>query len=272
MSIYSNIFVLNLIEKHRLNATPIKRYIESLKGLPRLNFGYSYVENGQSVQSIIFRHAPVSLTIGLFAVILSVVMSLTLSTFLSFNRRANNIFNFTGVTIISVPVFVIAILMQFVITVKGGLLPVYGIDDAAGYILPVVILSIVPTIVLTQLLTHDMRMIRQSLYVLAARARGLPSDSIMINYILKNSLTTSITYAAPIAANILAGSFVVESIFNIPGLGRYFVNSITNRDYPVIAGLTIFYSIILITLNTMANIAVKANDRRSRLGDGGGEK
>lgn len=262
-NIKSEQVIHNIIEKYQLDASPLTRYIAALNGLPSFNFGYSYVDEGQSVRSIIFNHAPVSLVIGVITILLTIVMSLVLSSYLSLHNRVSIIFNVLGVTVLSVPVFVLAVLFQFFIGVKGSLLPVYGIDDRAGYILPIITLSIVPTIILTQLLTRDMRKTRQSLYVLAARARGVSADAIMIYYVFKNSLTASLTYAAPIVANILAGSFIVESIFNIPGLGRYFIDSITNRDYPVIAGVTIFYSIILIALNSIANAVVKINDKRS---------
>ncbi len=262
-NIKSEQVIHNIIAKHQLDASPLTRYFTALKGLPTFNFGYSYVNEGQSVRSIIFSHASISLVIGFIAMLLTMVMSLVLSAYLSLHHRVSLIFNVLGVIILSVPVFVIAVLFQYFIGVKASLLPVYGIDDRAGYILPIIILSIVPTIILTQLLTRDMRKTRQSLYVLAARARGVSTDAVMIYYVFKNSLTASLTYAAPIVANILAGSFIIESIFNIPGLGRYFIDSVTNRDYPVIAGVTIFYSIILIALNSIANAIVKINDKRS---------
>lgn len=174
-------------------------------------------------------------------------------------------FDIIGLVVLSTPVFIIAILLQYVIAVQLGWLPVYGITYIASFILPVVVLSIVPMIIIAQVLMADMRKTTSSLYVQAARVRGVDHDTILFEYILRNSLTTTLTYLAPIAATILAGSFVVESIFNIPGLGRYFVTAITNRDYPVIAGLTVFYSILIIGINAFASIMVNILNRRFKV-------
>ena len=101
-------------------------------------------------------------------------------------------------------------------------------------------------------------------YVVAAEARGINKITVWFSYILKNAITPVISYMGPLCAGMLTGSFVVETIFNIPGLGRYFINSINNRDYPVVMGLTLFYALILISTNFIANVFISINDYKGK--------
>ncbi|MFY9228201.1 MAG: ABC transporter permease [Candidatus Microsaccharimonas sp.] len=255
----------NIVVKYGLDEDPFSRYIKGLGGLLTLNFGQSYVDAGRSVNEIIKQHAPVSFLIGAVSLIVAIGAGLCWSILLFQRKKMTRAFDIIGLVVLSTPVFIIAILLQYVIAVQLGWLPVYGITYIASFILPVVVLSIVPMIIIAQVLMADMRKTTSSLYVQAARVRGVDHDTILFEYILRNSLTTTLTYLAPIAATILAGSFVVESIFNIPGLGRYFVTAITNRDYPVIAGLTVFYSILIIGINAFASIMVNILNRRFKV-------
>ena len=106
-------------------------------------------------------------------------------------------------------------------------------------------------------------------YVISAKVRGISKNTLMYQYILRNSISPILSYLAPIIANLIVGSFVIESIFNIPGLGRYFITSVTNRDYPVVMGLTIFFSIILIGITSIVNVLVAIINYK---GDINGEK
>jgi ABC-type dipeptide/oligopeptide/nickel transport system permease component len=109
--------------------------------------------------------------------------------------------------------------------------------------------------------------VRKSDYVVSAIARGINKKNIVARYIVKNSLTAVLSYVAPLLANFMVGSFVVESIFNIPGLGRYFISSIINRDYPVAMGLTVFFSVLLIIITTLFNVLISIIDYRGNIKD-----
>lgn len=254
--------VQNIIAKYGLDESVLSRYATGLGDLLTLDFGQSYIEVGRSVNDIINQHAAVSFLLGALALIIAISTGLCWGIYLYQRKKRRRAFNFIGLIIISTPAFVVAILLQYFIGVRLGWLPVYGVTYIASYILPIIVLSLVPTIMIAQVLMADMKKTTSKLYVQAALARGVSHDTLLFEYILRNSLTTTLTYIAPIAASILAGSFVVESIFNIPGLGRYFVSAITNRDYPVIAGLTVFYSVIIIVLNMTASILVNILSRR----------
>jgi oligopeptide transport system permease protein len=155
---------------------------------------------------------------------------------------------------VSVPSFVLATLLIYIFAVKLGLLPAAMWDGAEYVILPALSLAGHPMAFIARLTRSSMLEVLAQDYIKTARAKGLPPITILFRHALKNALLPVVTYIGPMSAAILTGSFVIETIFAIPGLGRHFVTSIYNRDYTVILGITIFYSVLIIGLNLVVDL------------------
>ena len=158
----------------------------------------------------------------------------------------------------------IALLLALVFGVQWKLLPVVGLDSWTSYLLPVLSLAAYPTAVVTRLMCHACRQELQKEYVVLVKVKGLSMRRIAWTHVWKNAWIPVLNYAGPAAAFLLTGSFVVESIFTIPGLGREFVNSIANRDYTLIMGLTIFMGVVVIGVNLAVDLLCAWMDPRIR--------
>ena len=166
---------------------------------------------------------------------------------------------------VSVPSFVMATLLMYVFAVKLRWFPAAMWGTPRHVVLPMLALSAFPTAFFARLMRSSTLDVLSQDYIRTARAKGLSWAAVVYKHVLKNSVLPIITYLGPQAAAILTGSFVVESIFAIPGLGRYYVTSIYNRDYTTIMGVTIFYCIILVALNLLVDIAYSWLDPRIKL-------
>jgi oligopeptide transport system permease protein len=163
---------------------------------------------------------------------------------------------------ISVPGFVIATTMMALLGVRFRLLPTMGLEGLAGYVMPVAALSIYPACHIGRITRSAMLDALGADYIRTATAMGLGRPRILFKHALRNALVPVLTYLGPMAASVLTGGFVVESVFSIPGLGRYFVISITNRDYPLVLGTTVFLSAIIVAMSLLVDLAYKAVDPR----------
>lgn len=182
--------------------------------------------------------------------------------------RAVNFFTTLGV---AVPSFVVAALLIYVLSTKLHLLPAAMWNGWRYEIMPAVALSGMPMSFIARLTRSSMLDILSQDYIKTARAKGLSWSKVLIKHALPNSLIPVVTYLGPMTASILTGSFVIETIFAIPGLGQYFVTSIYNRDYTVILGVTIFYSVIVIVLNMVVDLLYPLLDPRIKIGEEKGE-
>jgi len=263
--IKSEQIVLNIREKYGLDENISTRYLRMLKNTFSFDFGNSFIYDGISVNGIIAKYFPISAILGSISLLASFIAGIFISCASSKSRGARNIFFIIIVLFISLPIFVIAALLQYFFCVKFRIFPVLWSANWTNFILPSIALSIYPTTFISRLLSISIAEIKQMDYVIAARARGINTITIWLSYILKNAVTPVISYIGPLFASMLTGSFVVETIFNIPGLGRYFINSINNRDYPVVMGLTLFYAIILISTNFIANVLISINDYKGKI-------
>lgn len=171
---------------------------------------------------------------------------------------------------VSVPSFVIATLLIYVFAIKLSLLPAALWGDIEYMILPAIALAAHPTAFIVRLTRSSMLEILTQDYIKTARAKGLSQNIILYRHALPNALIPIVTYIGPMAAGILTGSFIIESIFAIPGLGRHFVTSIYNRDYTVILGVTIFYSFLVIALNLLVDLIYPRLDPRIKLNEAQG--
>lgn len=224
------------------------QYIKFLKGIFTGNFGPSFKYEGRMVTHIIRDGFPISFTLGMEALFISLACGLTLGSFAALyrSRWQDHLSMIIAVLWISVPSFVLATILQYTFSMRLQLLPVARWGTLAHSILPALSLAALPTAVIARLTRANMAEVLNQDYVLTARSKGLSPLSVILKHVLRNSFLPILTYLGPLTAAILTGSFAVEKIYGIPGLGQWFVNSIMNRDYTVIMGVTLFYSFLLI--------------------------
>lgn len=259
--------VLELMEKeYGLNEPVGKQYQTYLKNLFHGDLGVSYKKPGVSVREVILRAWPATAALGGLAILTAVVIGTFLGIWQAVSKkRAVKGGIFLGTVLGSgIPNFVIALLLMFCFGVKLRLLPVAGLTGPQNYILPVISLAMYPTAVIARLMQNTFREEMSRDYVVLAKAKGLKWHRTAMTHILKNAWIPVLNYIGPAAAFLMTGSFVVESIFTIPGLGREFVNSIENRDYTLILGLTIFMGVAVIGINLLTDLLCAWLDPRVR--------
>lgn len=166
---------------------------------------------------------------------------------------------------ISVPSFILATILQYIFSIKLELFPVAGWESWAYTFLPSIALASMPMAFIARLSRSSMIEVLNSDYIRTAKAKGLSRPSVTVRHALQNALLPVVTYMGPMAASILTGSFIIESIFGIPGLGAHFVNSITNRDYTVIMGVTVFFSVLLLLCVLIVDVLYGLIDPRIKL-------
>lgn len=223
------------------------QYFRYLKGLVTFDLGPSFKYQGRTVTEIIQEGFPVSMTLGLEALILAIFFGMGLGCIAALKhlKWQDNLTMVLAVLGISVPSFILATFLQYFIAMKIDLLPVARWGSFQHSILPAIALAALPMAFIARLTRANMVEIMQQDYIQTARSKGLNSYQILIRHALRNALLPIVTYLGPLTTAILTGSFAVEKIFGIPGLGQWFVMSITNRDYTVIMGTTVFYSAML---------------------------
>lgn len=242
------------------------QYVTYMRNLLHGDLGISYMNPGESVTEVIARALPATLSLGILAVIVSLVAGTLLGMLQAFSQKrwVRTTILFGTIFGAGIPNFVIALLLALVFGVQWKLLPVVGLDSWTSYLLPVLSLAAYPTAVVTRLMCHACRQKLQKEYVVLAKVKGLSMRRIAWTHVWKNAWIPVLNYAGPAAAFLLTGSFVVESIFTIPGLGREFVNSIANRDYTLIMGLTIFMGVVVIGVNLAVDMLCAWMDPRIR--------
>lgn len=260
--------VMESMEKeYGLNEPIWTQYTMYLKNLVKGDLGMSYKKPGVKVNDIIANALPATLEIGSIALVLSLILGILLGIWQSVSRRKGvKRVLFLGETLgIALPNFVVALLLLMAFGLSLHWFPVVGLTSPAHYILPVLALSAYPMATIARYTANAYEAQLTSDYVMLARSKGLGQNAILFHHILKNVLGSILNYVGPLAAFLLTGSFVVENIFTIPGLGREFVNSIANRDYTLIMGLTIFMGVVVILIQVLIDIICAGLDPRIRL-------
>ena len=245
-----------------------KQYLTYWNNLLHGDLGISYKTIG-TVNEKIAGHFPYSARVGGLAVIFSLLVGIPMGLIAALYRgKVADMATLALATIgISVPVFVLSLLLGYLFSYKLKWLPTYGLDSWACYILPVVCLSLNPIAYIARQTRSSMLEALEQDYIRTARAKGVSELMVVAKHALKNALTPVITYLGPLVAGLLTGSFIVESRFAIPGLGYYFVRSITDRDYTMIMGIVIFYGLFVVICNLISDILLAIVDPRVRLGN-----
>lgn len=227
-----------------------------------LGFSFKYI--GRSSNDIISDGFPISLTLGLEALFLAIGMGITLGSIAALKRGTwqDQLTMLAAVLGISVPSFIFATLLQYVFAMQLDWFPVARWGSVEQSILPALALSALPTAAIARLTRSSMVEVLGQDFILTARAKGLSTIQVVVKHALRNTLLPVVSYLGPLTANVLTGSFVVEKIFGIPGLGQWFVLSVANRDYSLIMALTIFYSAFLMLTVFMVDILYSALDPR----------
>ncbi|MGK0183022.1 MAG: oligopeptide transport system permease protein [Halioglobus sp.] len=241
--------ILESLNKHYGLDKPIHiQYLTYLKSVAMWDLGPSFKYKGRSVNQIINSGFPVSLILGLEALFLALSMGISLGVLASLhqNKWQDHTAMLVAIIGISVPSFILASLLQYVFALQLHIFPIARWGTFMHSVLPAVSLALLPTAFIARLTRSNMLEILQQDYIKTAKAKGLSQWTVVTHHAVPNALLPVLTYLGPLAANILSGSFVVEKIFGIPGLGQWFVTSIQNRDYTVIMGTTVFYSILLL--------------------------
>ncbi len=244
------------------------QYGRYIKGLLTLDFGPSFKYQGRTVNDIISEGFPLSLTLGLEALLIAVSGGITLGTIaaLKHQRWQDHLSMIIGVIGISMPSFILATFLQYLFAMKLDLLPVARWGSISQSILPALSLAALPMAFIARLTRGNMVEVMQQDYIQTARSKGLSTLQIILKHVLRNALLPVVTYLGPLTAAVFTGSFAVEKIFGIPGLGQWFVLCITNRDYTVIMGTTVFYSALLMLSVFIVDILYCFIDPRIKMG------
>jgi oligopeptide transport system permease protein len=265
----SSIEIIESMKRYYGLDKPIwQQYTIYLKNLLHGDLGYSFKYLGRSANSIISDGFPISLTLGLEALFLAITLGITFGSIsaLKRGRWQDQLTMIAAVFGISVPSFILATLLQYVFAMQLDWLPVARWGSVQQSILPALALAALPTAIIARLTRSSMVEVLQQDYILTAKAKGLSTFQVVFKHALRNTLLPVVSYLGPLTANVLTGSFVVEKIFGIPGLGQWFVLSVSNRDYSLIMALTIFYSAFLMLSVFIVDILYSWLDPRIKIG------
>jgi oligopeptide transport system permease protein len=254
-------------DKYGLNDPIYIQYFNYLKNLLMGDFGISFKHQDTTVNELIKRGFPVSARVGLVSIITAVVIGIPLGLISSINRGkwidwACMVFATIG---ISIPSFVIAVLILYLFAVVLKVLPTFGLSTWKHYILPVAGLSIGPIAYITRLTRSSMLEVMCQDYIRTAKSKGVHDFFVVTKHALKNAIIPVVTYLGPLIAALLTGSFVIERIFSIPGIGRDYVSGIFDRDYSVILGMTVFYGAFVVIMNLIVDILYALIDPRIKI-------
>ena len=256
-----------LIAKYGPDQPVYVQYGKYLTNLLHGDMGTSYVlQKGRAVKDIIFESFQVSMSLGVRALLLAIVCGIILGCIagLCKDKLPDAVIRVLSSVGISMPGYVIASGLMILLAVNLKVLPV-NYNKPGGWLMPMLTLAIYPTSYLTRLTRASILEVMNQDYLRTERAKGMSEFVVVFIHALKNSLIPVITYLGPLTASILTGGFVAESVFSVPGLGRYFVSSISSRDYTMIMGVTIFYSALIVFMNLICDILYKIVDPRIQL-------
>jgi oligopeptide transport system permease protein len=248
----------NMLAAYNLNAPLLVQYWDYLKGVVQGDFGPSFKYQDFSVAELLLSGFPASMRVGGIAIALAVVVGITLGTIAALRQNSGIDYAVmaTAMTGITIPNFVMAPLLTLVLGVYLGWLPVAGWGGGAPQflILPVIALALPQIAYIARLTRGSMIENLNANFVRTARAKGLRERIVVVRHALKGALLPVVSYLGPATAQIMTGSVVIETIFGIPGIGRYFVQGALNRDYTLVMGTVIVYGVLIIMLNLVVDL------------------
>lgn len=253
--------------KYGLDKPLFQQYLTYIKDALHGDFGDSLKQRGRTVMDIIKMKFPVSARVGGVSVLVSLILGVPLGCIAALKRGkfADSLISVVATCGIAVPSFVICTLLLYFFGVKLQILPIMGLTTAKHYVMPVMALAFYPTAYIMRLMRSSMLDVLGQDYMRTAKAKGLAGGKILFKHALRNAILPVITYVGPLLAYTVTGSFVVEKIFTIPGLGGEFIAAINGRDYTLIMGTTIFLATLIILMNVVVDIVYKLVDPRIKL-------
>jgi oligopeptide transport system permease protein len=241
-----------------------KQYAKYIMAVVTWDFGPSFKYKNRTVSQIIGEGFPVSLILGLESLSIALGLGIFIGVISAYYQRRfpDHIAIILTTLGLSIPSFILASLFQYIFAIKLGYLPVARWGSFNQTILPALSLAALPTAFVARMVKSNMLEVMNKDYIRSARAKGISEPKIIFHHAMKNILLPLLPYFGQMSANILVGSFVIEKIFGIPGLGKWFVTSIINRDYSVIMGITLFYGIILLSAVSICDALYRYLDPR----------
>ena len=257
----------SLKEKFGLDKPLGEQYVNYMVNVAHGDFGLSLRQRGRDVSDIIFSKFPVSARLGGISILMALLVGIPLGCVAAVKRGTwvDNAIIVLATCGIAVPSFVICTVGMYIFGVNLRWLPTFGLGSPIHYVLPVFALAFYPIAYITRLMRSSMLDVIGQDYIRTAKAKGVSQTVSLFKHALRNAILPVVAYVGPLLAYTLTGSFIVEKIFVIPGLGGQFVSSITTRDYTVIMGTTIFLATLVIIMNTLVDIVYKIIDPRIKL-------
>ena len=250
--------------KYGLDKPLLEQYGTYLKDIiTKFDFGPSLKQRGRMVVDIIFDGMKTSAYLGVLAAALSTAVGVVLGAVAALrrNKLIDRVIMVITTAFVSMPSFIMGSLLLALFAIELQMFPANGATPA-GLVLPIITLALYPMAYITRLTRSSMLDVLGQDYIRTARAKGVSGPNIIFGHAMKNSLIPVLTYLGPMLAYIVTGSLVVEQIFAVPGIGRAFVSSITNRDYPMIMGTTIILAALIVIMNLVTDILYKVVDPR----------
>jgi oligopeptide transport system permease protein len=243
-----------------------KQYVSYLRNVLQGDFGPSFASRSRTVSDIIADTFPVSIQLGLVAMVIAVVVGISLGTLgaVRHNSAVDYVSSFLAIVGISTPSYVVASLLVLLLASWLGLVPTNGWDGIAStkILIPALALSFFPSAILARYTRASLLDVLSSDYVRTARAKGLRERGVIVRHALRNALLPVVTVGGVVFADIITGSFFVEVICGVPGMGRYFVNSISSRDYPVVLGTVLLFGFVITLMNLIVDLIYPLLDPR----------
>jgi len=257
----------NIEAKYHLDEPLSKQYLRYLTGILHLDLGPSYKYLDRGVKEIISDTLPTSVLLGLLALVFALMVSFPTGLIAAYFRNSwiDRFALLTATLGISVPHFILGALLIWLFALQLGWLQAGRWDNTASMILPTITLGAAPAAYIAALLRSTLIDALGEDFIRTARAKGLREGAVLFKHALRNSLVPVLTVMGPLTAALLTGSFVVEYVFAIPGMGRFFITAVTDRDYPLIMGVTLVYTVLLVGANFLVDLFYAYVDPRIRV-------
>lgn len=253
-----------MMKKYGLDKPLYIQYFKTLGGYLKGDFGISYLKKGLTTNEIISAGFPYSLKIGAIGAGIVIVGGILLGIWAALrqNKLSDRILMILATLGSTIPSFVFATGFLYIFSKQLGLVPSFGLPSWKGYIGPAIVIGVFSLAFVTRLMRTSMLDTLGQDYIRTARAKGISEFKVIGKHALRNAILPVVTYIGPMIAGIVTGSFVIEKVFGIPGIGKLFTDSITNRDYTLIMGMTVFFAVLLVLCVLVVDIVYVFVDPR----------